>query len=521
MEQYLIYLRKSRADREAEAQGAGDTLERHRTALLALAKKMNLSIAHIYEEVVSGESISARPEMQKLLRAVETGDFAGVLVMEVERLARGATRDQGIVSDTFRYSDTKIITPLKTYDTLDESDEEYFEFGLFMSRREYKTINRRIQRGRMASIQEGKYIAGQAPYGYKRVKLKKEKGYTLEIEPDKADVIRHIFDLYVNGDPQPDGSLRQIGSFLIAKKLDAEGIPSPSGRLWQACTVTDILRNPTYAGMIRWSYRPTIRRMVDGDIVTERPVNKDMPRREGKHEAIIDKKTYDAAQTILSSRAKAPVPKSTQIKNPLVGIVYCSDCGRSMERRKYQHGREMLICPNKNCSCKGSVLSEVEAYLFATLRGWLEAYSLEMNTEAPDTLHQSVVQAERMVAKMTTSISTIKAQQSRLYDFLEQGVYTTEVFLERSQALAESLAEAEQELDAAMQHLKHEQALSTRHIKLIPAIRRVLELYHVLESPKEKNDLLKEVIDRALYQKTVGGRWEKSDMHMFVFPRIK
>lgn len=521
MEQYLIYLRKSRADREAEAHGAGDTLQRHRTALLALAQKMDLSIAHIYEEVVSGESISARPEMQKLLRAVETGDFTGVLVMEVERLARGATRDQGIVSDTFRYSDTKIITPLKTYDTLDESDEEYFEFGLFMSRREYKTINRRIQRGRMASIQEGKYIAGKAPYGYTRVKLKNEKGYTLEIDPDKADVISHIFDLYVNGEPQADGSFRQLGSFLIAKKLDAEGVPSPSGRLWQACTITDILRNPTYAGMLRWSYRPTVRRMVDGDIVTERPVNKEMSPRAGKHEAIIDKKTFDVAQAILSARAKLPVSKSAEIKNPLAGLIYCSDCGRSMERRKYQHGREMLICPNKNCSCKASILSAVEGYLFAALRGRLDAYKVEALAEESTPMQQSVAQAERMVTKLNASISTLQAQQSRLYDFLEQGVYTAEVFAERFQTLADSLAETENELNTAKQHLKHEQILSIRHAKLIPSIRRILELYDALESPKEKNALLKEVIDQVLYQKTVGGRWEKSDLHLYIFPRIK
>ena len=53
-------------------------------------------------EVRSGESIAARPEMQRLLNDVEDGRWAGVLVMEVERLARGNTTDQGIVADTFK-----------------------------------------------------------------------------------------------------------------------------------------------------------------------------------------------------------------------------------------------------------------------------------------------------------------------------------------------------------------------------------------------------------------------------------
>ena len=51
-----------------------------------------------------------RPVMQKLLREVESGLWEGVLVVEVERLARGDTVDQGIVQRTFQYSETLIIT---------------------------------------------------------------------------------------------------------------------------------------------------------------------------------------------------------------------------------------------------------------------------------------------------------------------------------------------------------------------------------------------------------------------------
>ena len=52
--QYCLYLRKSRADSEAEARGEGETLARHEKALLNLAKKLNLNITAIYREIVSG-----------------------------------------------------------------------------------------------------------------------------------------------------------------------------------------------------------------------------------------------------------------------------------------------------------------------------------------------------------------------------------------------------------------------------------------------------------------------------------
>ena len=145
-EQYCLYLRKSRADMEAETRGEGETLARHEKLLLEVAKRGHYNVTQIYREIVSGETIAARPVVQHLLQEVEDGIWAGVLVVEVERLARGDTIDQGIMAQAFKYSDTKIITPMKVYNPNDEYDEEYFEFGLFMSRREYKTINRRQQR---------------------------------------------------------------------------------------------------------------------------------------------------------------------------------------------------------------------------------------------------------------------------------------------------------------------------------------------------------------------------------------
>lgn len=56
MDEYCLYLRKSRIDLEAEANGQGDTLARHRAALLKLAQKRGFNITGCYEEVRSGES---------------------------------------------------------------------------------------------------------------------------------------------------------------------------------------------------------------------------------------------------------------------------------------------------------------------------------------------------------------------------------------------------------------------------------------------------------------------------------
>ena len=61
MEKYCAYLRKSRADLELEARGEMETLARHRKALLELSERLKLPISQFYEEIVSVETISARP----------------------------------------------------------------------------------------------------------------------------------------------------------------------------------------------------------------------------------------------------------------------------------------------------------------------------------------------------------------------------------------------------------------------------------------------------------------------------
>lgn len=221
--QYCLYLRKSRADMEAEARGEGETLARHEKLLLEVAKRGGYNVTQIYREIVSGETIAARPVVQHLLQEVEDGMWAGVLVVEVERLARGDTIDQGVMAQAFKYSNTKIITPLKVYDPANEFDEEYFEFGLFMSRREYKTINRRLVRGRNASAKEGKWVSGVTPYGYERVRIKGDKGWTLRPVEEQADIVRFIFRLYTSGEEDENGVVRQIGTYTISKRLDQMG----------------------------------------------------------------------------------------------------------------------------------------------------------------------------------------------------------------------------------------------------------------------------------------------------------
>ncbi|WP_330583654.1 recombinase family protein [Geosporobacter ferrireducens] len=522
--QYCIYLRKSRADLDAEARGEGETLVRHERALLELAKTLKLSITHIYKEVVSGETISSRPVMQQLLSDVEQGVWDGVLVMEVERLARGDTVDQGIVAQTFKYSNTKIITPMKIYNPANEFDEEYFEFGLFMSRREYKTINRRLQQGKLQSVKEGKFLGNKSAYGYIRKKIEKNKGYTLEIHPEQVDTVRLIFELYTNGEQQEDGSYRRLGPELIAQKLDSLKILPMKKDFWSPQSIRDILRNPVYIGKIRWNWRPTKKKMVNGEIVKERPRAKeeDIILVDGLHEAIIDMQTWETAQEYMKTNQIGPIPKEQPIKNPLSGIIVCGMCNRKMVRRPYGEKQpDTLMCPAASCKNVSSYLYKVEENILESLEKWVKNYKIEIKKAEDENSVQSNIK-EKSFKRLEKEIQKLEKQMDNLHDLLEQGVYTTEKFLERSKIISNRMASLRNDSDLLLEEMERDSLIDKTRKNIIPIVEHVLEVYNATEDPGTKNSLLKKILEKVVYIKESGGRWSNKidDFQIDLYPKL-
>lgn len=524
--EYCIYLRKSRADMEAEAHGEGETLARHERALMDYAKKHKLNITKLYKEVVSGETITARPVMQQLLSDVEKGMWAGVLVMEVERLARGDTIDQGLVAQTFKYSGTKIITPMKIYDPGNEFDEEYFEFGLFMSRREYKTINRRLQAGRVSSVKEGKWVGNKKPYGYKIVKLQGQKGYTLEIEPDEAAVIKMIFELYTVGEEQDDGSIKRLGSTLIANKLNNMKIPPAQSEKWTPSRVLELMRNPVYIGKVRWNFRPAVKKMQEGIVTIERPrADEDhWLLYDGLHEAIIDEDLFYKTQEYLKNNKPKPAPNMKPIKNPLTGIVICGQCGAKMVRRPYPNRTpDALVCPASGCKNISSYLSYVENRILVSLQQWLNDYKLQLDIENKEVISNTEIEVKKQnVKRLEEELKNLNKQMSSIHDFLEQGIYTTETFMERSKIINEKLNETKTNFDIIKKELDENSKIQRSITEFIPKVEHVLAVYDSVEDPEVKNALLDEVVSKAVYTKTkrVGKDKNFDDFELIVYPRI-
>lgn len=498
MRKKVAYLRKSRADLELENVTGQDTLKRHREIIKKLAEQNSVILDYYYEEIVSGETIEARPKIQELLREVENNKIDEVYVIDVDRLARGDTEDQGRISKTFKFGNTKIVTPSKVYDPNNEFDEEYFEFGLFMSRREYKTINRRLSRGRLSSVNEGKFVGSVCPYGYDKEKLKGQKGFKLIISEEEAKIVKIIFKLACEG----------TGASNIANHLNKIGSKPRKAEVWVSASIRDIIHNPVYYGMIKWNWRKTEKKMVNGIIYKTRPKHEDYILVQGLHEAIIDKEMWDMAN--INSRIKSgkSVKKDLKMQNPLAGIVTCGVCGRTMQRRNYSSGHvDGLMCPLPHCKNHSSHLYLVENAILQGLNNYLKEYKkMIINYQENKTMITTDNENKEIIEK---ELEKTKLQLNKAYDLLEQGIYDNETFLSRSNQLKEKIKQLNDELKKYSLDSKNEKIEKIKNT--IPFLENIIENYSSQTNAEEKNKLLKGVIKKVTYLKTVKGRGHEDD----------
>lgn len=505
MEQYVKYLRKSRFDRDYAEFSVEETLKRHEAILDKLASDRGYSIAKTYYEVVSGESIAARPEIQKMLAEVGDGIYAGVLVVDVERLARGNGADQAYISQIFQFSGTKIITPLKVYDPSNEYDEEYFEFGLFMSRREYKTINRRLIRGRQSSASEGKYLGSIAPYGYRRVKLPDEKGYSLEPEPEEADVVKQVFDMYLHGD----------GTKVIANYLNDRRVPTRHGELWTYSSIFNMLKNPVYCGKIRRGWCKQIKKLENGVVkkhIKHLQNPEDYQIFQGLHPPLISEEVFQDAQRVrIEKPPAAPVKDEFELQNAFAGLIYCSVCGKRIGRTT-NRGIPRLRCVNhRNCHNASYDYAQTEEQIIGALRTWVQGYKVKIDHIG---FENEIETFKAQIEQLRCDRERLGAQLENACELVEQGLYTRDEFRRRKEKLTGSMEEIDGQISAITEKLSSLENRDDFHANLIPQTEALLASYDQM-TVAERNRLLKEILYKIEYRKETKGALE-----IDLFPKL-
>jgi DNA invertase Pin-like site-specific DNA recombinase len=494
LDRYAIYLRKSRADIEAEKLGEGETLARHKKILTELAARKGLYIEKIYQEIVSGaETIEARPEIQQLITDCYKGLYKGILIVEVTRLSRGSQADAQKILDCLKYANMNngvlVVTPTKVYDIAhNHDDEEYLEFELFMSRREYKMIKRRMDRGREQAVVEGNYMGAYRPYGYDILKTKRSR--TLTPNEEEANIVKLIFEWTVKENLTP---------YKIAMKLTALGVPTYSGDPeWSKETVKTILTNPTYIGKVRWNDRMQVKTMKNGELVTSRPRSNHTDKYmlyDGKHEALIDEATFNAA----SKRFHSDKTKSDlKLKNILAGLLFCQKCGKAMHFQDYAtrantKARFTHKQPD-NCKVKSALASDVLNAVIHSLKLYIEDFEAKIDN-LPDVDENSI---QRQIEALQGEMRKTEKKLSKLFDAWEDGNISDNEFVQRKAVNNTKIESIKKQMEELENSIPEKEEYQEKIMSLSNALDSLLD--ETLDADI-KNEYLKQIVDKIEFSR--------------------
>ena len=492
----LDYGRKSRTDDPLLS--VEEVLDKHDKIIEEYAEKYlggPIPEENKYREVGSAESLDSRPEILRVLKAIENPAIKAVAVVEVQRLSRGDLEDAGRLIRILRYTNTYVITPMKIYDLRDEYDRDAFERELKRGN-EYLEYFKKIQaRGKLASVKEGNYVGSVAPYGFDRIeKTDGKKSYHTLIErKDQADVVRMVFNWYCNED---------IGATAICRRLEDLGVKTKTGgNRWRSYQIFSMLENVHYIGCVRWNWRKTIKIIEDQEIRKLRPKAKvdEYLVFEGKHDGIISEELFNKAREIKGQRHRTK--QDLTLKNPFSGIMYCK-CGAKMgyntyRRKGVEFAPPKLVCNNQvHCGSGSVVFDEIYIDVCNTIKDCIEDFQVRIENNQDDSfkLHKGLVDRlekklkeleEKEVRQWEDQYNPEVAMPQEIFKKLNQKLLVEKEEIQK--ALVKAKGSMPKQVDYREELLKFEDALDALRDPDVDA--------------KTKNQFLKNIIDRIEYER--------------------
>lgn len=313
------------------------------------------------DDVFTDRSISAykdtkRPELLRLLEAVEDGRYKAVIVWKLDRLTRHYRRGNEIIRRILDAGVT-LVSVTEHIDTGTPIGEAIVGFQLAQAQSESDNTSKRNTRKHATWAAQGvPAVGGNRSFGYRHIPAVDGQPARLEPEPTESKAIRQIVKRIMKGE-----SLRSC-----AQWLNDNGITTTTGGPWTGQTLRQMLRNPTLAGL----------RKLNG-IETA-----------GNWKAII---SPEEREELLCYFASVTPSGSEPVKRLLSGILKCGRCGAPMY---VSAGRYVCYKAVGSDAC-GSVSSSVqrlEVYVIDQLFTFLSAAEVGPTQEAvdPETIRNSI-----------------------------------------------------------------------------------------------------------------------------------
>lgn len=446
----VIYLRLSKEDEFVKDESNSITNQRIllNQFIESHEQLRDTKVVEIKDDGYSGKNME-RPGMTRLLELIRKQQVKNIIVKDFSRFSRDYLTLGKYVEQIFPFMGIRFIAVNEGYDSASVSGG-IGEIDVAMKGLLYdfysEDLSVKVKSSLKNKRDSGKYVATFAPYGYRK---SEDDKYKLVIDPEAAEIVRRIYDEYCQG----------ISMYEIASRRNKENVLSPgiyiaqrdgrklntSGRdksRWNVNAVRRILHNDTYGGDILYNKLPEAE--VGKRATTTKP-EEEWSRIENAHEAIVDKRTFDAVRAKLPKKTRA---KADYEKPALNGLVFCKNCGFAMAYNP--KGRKRFCCMHrynigdedakKNCvtSIRVDDLNEVVMNLLQDkLRKLEDRKQLAMQERAKLELQKSSARNE--LASMEKALESLNEEIVTAYEAYRDGFTSREIFLSQRQNIEASM----------------------------------------------------------------------------------
>ena len=430
------------------------------------------------DEAVSGTKTDKREDFNRLLADCRKGKIDRVLVKSISRFSRNTKDCLAALRELMRLGVT-VQFEKENIDTGTLTTELMVSVSGSLAQQESMSISQNIRMGYRRRMERGEFIASSPPYGYRNA-----GGGRLEIVPEEAEVIRWVFESYLNGQ----------GIVTIAEEMNRRGVPKKHGEAaWIPYAVACWLRNEKYTGntLCQKTFTtgfPYISVKNRGEV--------DQFYIENSHPAIISQEIFDKVQAL---RKKKKAPASAPSKFPLTRKMICGKCGATFYRTADRHGANNWVCSghkdgnrNGKGACPNLSVRERDIYTaFIRMYNKLrlhEGIILRPALDQMEALESAVQRENPAMLEVNRAIAQATEQNYKISKLRASGLLDAD-------ACAAKLAA----LDAQLTHLRAKRRRLLRNddiSEMADALRQTVETLH--QGPEQMDEFDEELFNEMV-----------------------